>query len=223
MSLILQEIRKSYREPGGTVLPILNIRRFELASGEQMALLGPSGGGKTTLLNVIAGITTPDSGSVVIDGVDIAKLHEVGRDRFRSKKIGFVFQTFNLLAAFTALENVLVGMSFAGLGGNKKRAEELLKHVGLGHRLHHRPAQMSVGEQQRVAVARALANQPSLVLADEPTANVDPANQQTILDLIRANCRERGVSLLVVTHSLEAAGQFDRVDKLSEFNHPRAA
>jgi putative ABC transport system ATP-binding protein len=113
MSLILQDVKKSYREPGGTVLPILNIARFELADGEQMALLGPSGGGKTTLLNVISGITAPDSGSVTIDGVDIAKLHEVGRDRFRARKIGFVFQTFNLLPAFTALENVLVGMTFA--------------------------------------------------------------------------------------------------------------
>ena len=152
MSLILQDVKKSYREPGGTVLPILNIARFELADGEQMALLGPSGGGKTTLLNVISGITAPDSGSVTIDGVDIAKLHEVGRDRFRARKIGFVFQTFNLLPAFTALENVLVGMTFAGLGGDRGRAGHLLERVGLGHRLHHRPPQMSVGEQQRVAV-----------------------------------------------------------------------
>ncbi|HBH53773.1 MAG TPA: ABC transporter ATP-binding protein [Planctomycetaceae bacterium] len=221
MSLILQDVKKSYREPGGTVLPILNIARFELADGEQMALLGPSGGGKTTLLNVISGITAPDSGSVLIDGVDLAKLHEVGRDRFRARKIGFVFQTFNLLPAFTALENVLVGMTFAGQGADRSRAVHLLERVGLAHRLHHRPPQMSVGEQQRVAVARALANRPSLVLADEPTANVDPSNQQNILDLIRESCREGGVSLLMVTHSLEAAGQFDRVNKLTEFNHPR--
>jgi putative ABC transport system ATP-binding protein len=158
---------------------------------------------------------------VTIDGVDLAKLHEVGRDRFRARKIGFVFQTFNLLPAFTALENVLVGMTFAGQGADRARATHLLERVGLAHRMHHRPPQMSVGEQQRVAVARALANRPSLVLADEPTANVDPSNQQNILDLIRESCREGGVSLLMVTHSLEAAGQFDRVNKLTDFNHPR--
>src|SRR6185369_2732296 len=167
MSLSLKDVRKSYREPDGTLLPILNVRSFDLAAGEQVALIGPSGGGKTTLLNVIAGITIPDFGSVTIDGTDIARLHEVRRDRFRAQKIGFVFQTFNLLKAFSALENVLLGMSFSGKGADRNRAEELLGLVGLTHRLHHRPSQLSVGEQQRVAVARSLANRPSLLLADE--------------------------------------------------------
>ena len=223
MSLVLKDVRKSYREPDGRALPILNIANFALQSGEQAALLGPSGGGKTTLLNVIAGITMPDSGSVKIDDIDVTRLHEVGRDRLRAQKIGFVFQTFNLLPAFTALENVLLGMSFSGKKVDRRRAEELLDKVGLSHRLHHRPMKMSVGEQQRVAVARSLANRPSLLLADEPTANVDVKNQQTILDLICGACRENNVSLLMVTHSLEVAGRFERVEKLQEFNRPEAA
>lgn len=223
MSLILKNVRKSYREPDGKPLPILDIAEFQVQSAEQVALVGPSGGGKTTLLNVISGITLPDSGSVVIDGIDIARLHEVGRDRFRAQKVGFVFQTFNLLAAFTALENVLLGMSFSGKKVDRKRALELLEHVGLSHRLHHRPGMLSVGERQRVAVARALANHPSLLLADEPTANVDVKNQQTILQLIRDACTENQVSLLLVTHSVEAASQFSRVEKLSEFNRAEAA
>jgi ABC-type lipoprotein export system ATPase subunit len=220
VSLVLKDVRKSYREPDGTALPILDIGEFALQSGEQVALLGPSGGGKTTLLNVISGITMPDAGSVTIDGIDITRLHEVGRDRFRAQKIGFVFQTFNLLPAFTALENVLLGMSFSGKPVDRRRAEDLLGKVGLAHRLHHRPPRMSVGEQQRVAVARSLANRPSLLLADEPTANVDVKNQQTILDLVCQACRENNVSLLMVTHSLEVAGRFSRIDKLADFNRP---
>ena len=223
MSLVLKDVRKSYREPDGNTLPILNIAEFSLQSGEQTALLGRSGGGKTTLLNVISGITVPDSGSVLIDNIDVARLHEVRRDRFRAQKIGFVFQTFNLLPAFTALENVLLGMSFSGKRVDRKRAIDLLDKVGLSHRLHHRPTRMSVGEQQRVAVARALANRPSLLLADEPTANVDVKNQQTILDLICNSCRENNVSLLMVTHSPEVAGRFERVERLEDFNRPEAA
>lgn len=223
MSLALKDVRKSYRELDGTLLPILNIKSFELQTGEQVALLGPSGGGKTTLLNVISGISLPDSGTITIDGTEITRLHEVQRDRFRAQRIGVVFQTFNLLSAFTALENVLLGMSFSGKRADSKRAEELLNQVGLGHRLHHRPAMLSVGEQQRVAVARSLANNPSLLLADEPTANVDVANQQTILKLIREACTQYQVALLMVTHSLEVAGQFQRIDRLSDFNKPGAA
>ena len=220
MSLLLESIRKSYREPGGRRIPVLGIERFEMKQGEQVALLGSSGGGKTTLLNIISGILTPDSGRVLVDGRDIAAMQEVGRDHFRAAKIGIVFQTFNLLPAFTALENVLLGMSFSGKGVDKTFAKQLLERVGLGHRLNHSPQQMSVGEQQRVAVARSLANKPVLLLADEPTANVDPANQQLILDLIRDTCRDNNVTLLMVTHSLEVAGTFKRVEKLQDFNRP---
>jgi len=217
MSLELLQVRKSYREPGGGLLPVLNIDAFSIAQGEQAVLLGQSGGGKTTLLNIISGITTPDEGQVVIDGVDVTRLIEPARDRFRAERIGFVFQTFHLLPAFTALENVLLGMSFAGRT-NRAYARQLLERVGLGKRLSHRPSQLSVGEQQRVSVARALANRPRLMLADEPTASVDLANQTNILALIRETCREHDVSLLLVTHSPEVSSQFERVENLHDFN-----
>jgi ABC-type lipoprotein export system ATPase subunit len=220
MSLQLRNVTKTYREPGGGRLPVLNIASFELAAGEQAVLVGSSGGGKTTLLNIIAGITSADSGEVKIDGTDLSKLPEAARDRFRAERIGYVFQTFNLLPAFTALENVLLGMSFGGQRADRAHAIKLLERVGLNHRLHHKPAQMSVGEQQRTSVARALANTPRLLLADEPTANVDAANQQTVLDLLRDSCRENKVSLLLVTHAPEVASQFDRVEKLADFNKP---
>ena len=218
MSLLLENISKNYREPDGGSLPVLEIERFELIRGEQVALVGASGGGKTTLLNVISGITTPDSGRVVIDDTVVTGMPEPIRDRFRAERIGFVYQTFNLLPAFTALENVLLGMSFSRGRVDRDRALQLLDSVGLSHRLEHRPGQLSVGEQQRVAVARALANRPSLLLADEPTANVDLSNQQTILDLIRSACTADNVSLLLVTHSISVAEQFDRIERLEEFN-----
>lgn len=223
MSLLLEKVRKSYREPNGNLLPVLGIDHYELAQGEQAALVGSSGGGKTTLLNVLSGILAPDSGKVIIDAKDIAGLHEVVRDRFRAAKIGFVFQTFNLLPAFTALENVLLGMSFSGRGIDKDFAVSLLERVGLGKRLNHLPQRMSVGEQQRVSVARSLANKPVLLLADEPTANVDPANQDLILNLIKDTCTENKVTLLMVTHAMEVANTFSRIDKLQDFNNPELA
>jgi putative ABC transport system ATP-binding protein len=180
--------------------------------------MGKSGSGKTTLLHVISGIGRPDDGVVRIDGCDIARLSEAGRDRFRADKIGYVFQTFNLLSGFSALENVLLGMSFAGGRADPSRARQLLDRVGLSHRLTHRPAMLSVGEQQRVAVARALANRPRLLLADEPTANVDSGHQQQIINLLREACQEEKVTLLIVTHTGEVAEQFPRVDRLEDFN-----
>jgi len=223
MSLKLENVRKSYRDPDGKPLPVLGIESYELSQGEQAALVGSSGGGKTTLLNVISGILAPDTGRVVVNGTDIAPLAEVVRDRFRAEKIGFVFQTFNLLSGFTALENVLLGMTFARGRTDRAFAESLLERVGLKDRQHHRPGRLSVGEQQRVSVARSLANRPALLLADEPTANVDPANQDLILSLIRDTCSENNVTLLMVTHATEVAEKFDRVDRLQDFNHPEAA
>jgi putative ABC transport system ATP-binding protein len=216
--LLLKDIRKSFREPDGSPLPILDIADFRVAAGEQMVLVGKSGSGKTTLLHIIAGISRPDSGTVQIDGLEITRLPEAIRDRFRANKLGYVFQTFNLLAAFSALENVMLGMAFGQGGADASRAQALLERVGLGHRLHHKPAMLSVGEQQRVAVARAMANRPKLLLADEPTANVDAAHQQQIIDLIRQTCREENVSLVLVTHTPEVAAQFERVQKLEELN-----
>jgi putative ABC transport system ATP-binding protein len=216
--LQLRNVKKTYTEPDGSPLPILDIPQFSVANNEQMVLVGKSGSGKTTLLHVIAGITRADSGEIVIDGINLAGLSEAGVDKVRAAKIGYVFQTFNLLPGFSAFENVLLGMTFARGRKDPARARQLLDRVGLGHRLTHKPGALSVGEQQRVAVARALANRPSLLLADEPTANIDPKNQQKIIELIRDTCREEGVSLIIVTHSTEVAGQFQRVDRLEEIN-----
>ncbi len=216
--LALENVRKAYIEPGGQPLPILDIERLAIDRGEQVVLRGRSGCGKTTLLNCIAGLTTVDSGSIAINGHDVTKLPEANRDRFRAGHIGFVFQTFNLLPAFTALENVLLGMAFSGGRPNVDRARQLLGLVGLDHRLTHKPRALSVGEQQRVAVARALANSPVLLLADEPTANVDPAHQQQIIDLLRDACRREKIAMLLVTHASEVANQFDRVEYLEQVN-----
>lgn len=216
--LVLEGVKKSYLEANGDILPILDIEKFHVSQAEQMVLVGRSGCGKTTLLHIIAGIARADAGSIRIDNVEVSQLSEAGRDRYRAIKLGYVFQTFNLLPAFTALENVLLGMTFARGKKDSPRAHQLLDRVGLGSRASHKPAAMSVGEQQRVAVARALANRPRLLLADEPTANVDPANQQMIIDLIRETCREEDIALVLVTHSTEVASQFDRVDRLEDVN-----
>jgi putative ABC transport system ATP-binding protein len=191
---------------------------FALAEGEQCALEGQSGSGKSTLLHVISGIMRPDAGRVTIDGVDITRLDEARRDRVRADKLGLVFQQFNLLPGFTALENVLVAMSFGSGRPDRWRAADLLAAVGLSHRLHHKPAELSIGQQQRVAVARALANRPRAILADEPTASVDAAHQRQVIDLVRGTCTEQGVALLLVTHDPAVAAQFPRRLRLEDFN-----
>ena len=216
--LEIKNLKKSYSLPDGGDLSILDIPQWSVDAGEQVVVVGASGCGKTTLLHIIAGILRPTAGHVLIDGWDTPILTEAERDQFRARRIGYVFQTFNLLQGFTALENVMLGMTFAGDRTDKNRARELLEKVGLGHRFHHRPAHLSVGEQQRVSVARALANKPKLVLADEPTANVDVGNQQQVIDMLRNTCEDEGVSLILVTHAPQVAAQFSRVDKLAEIN-----
>ncbi|MBL8888567.1 MAG: ABC transporter ATP-binding protein [Planctomycetaceae bacterium] len=216
--LLLENVVKTYRQGDGRSLKVLDLPSYRMDAGEQVVLLGPSGCGKTTTLHVIAGIIAPDSGRVVVDGLDLTTFSQPGRDRVRANKLGYVFQTFNLLKGFTALENVILGMTFSNRKIDRQRAVELLELVGLGHRLHHKPNKMSVGEQQRTAVARALANRPKLILADEPTANVDPANQQVVVDLLRESCRRENIALLMVTHNMEVAAQFDRVDNLAQLN-----
>jgi putative ABC transport system ATP-binding protein len=203
-------------------LPILDIPRFEMAAGEQVVIRGRSGGGKTTFLNAIAGLVTVDAGRIVVSGTEVTRLPEVARDRFRARQIGFVFQTFNLLAGFTALENVLLGMTFTHQPNDPRRAKQLLERVGLGQRLTHKPAALSVGEQQRVAVARALVNRPVMLLADEPTANIDPAHQQQVVDLLREVCQAENVAMLLVTHAPEVSEQFARVEQLDEINRVMA-
>lgn len=216
--LQLDQLVKSFRLPDGKQLAVLDIPHFSIAPAEQVILVGESGGGKTTLLHCIAGIMQPSSGTIMLDGVDLTRLSEAGRDRVRAAKIGYVFQTFNLLPGFTALENVRLGMTFGDGKHDLDRARSLLSRVGLSDREHHKPAQLSVGQQQRVAVARALANRPKLLLADEPTANIDPQNQQRIIDLIRETCQEEGVAILLVTHSTHVAEQFSRVERLETLN-----
>ena len=216
--LLLENVKKSFVEPNGDLLPVLDIDHFDVDVGEQMVIVGRSGCGKTTLLHVISGISRADEGIVTVDGIQIGSLAESVRDRFRADTIGYVFQTFNLLPGFSALENVMLGMTFARGRRDTGRARRLLDRMGLSHRLSHKPGTMSVGEQQRVAVARALANRPKLLLADEPTANVDPGNQQQVVDLIRETCEEENVALLLVTHAPEVAHQFQRIDRLEEIN-----
>lgn len=191
-------------------------KEFHASPGTHMALWGPSGCGKTTMLNLIGGLLRPDEGTITVNGREIQGMREVETDQFRAENVGFVFQTFNLLGPFSALQNVMLGMRFSdSLPSSqwKGRAVELLERVGLGHRLHSKPATLSVGERQRVAIARALANNQKLVLADEPTGSLDPKTSEEVMDLLLELCRENDVTLLLVTHEREIAGrlaeQFD--------------
>lgn len=210
-------LRVAFRAPVVADEPILDVPSLTLEEGEEVALRGPSGSGKTTLLHCIAGILRPDAGRVVLDGVDLATLSESARDALRARAIGYVFQDFHLLPGFTAIENVVLGMAF-GPGADAGRARALLERLGLGDRLRHRPHQLSKGQQQRVAVARAVAAGPRLVLADEPTGNLDARRSGEALALLREVCREEGAALLVVSHEPEVIAAFDRTLELSELN-----
>lgn len=215
--LEISDLRKSYTSPGGESSLVIDIPRFSLERGEQIALRGESGSGKTTLLNLIAGILKADGGQILIEGEDMCSLPESGRDRLRAGNIGYIFQTFNLLQGYTALENVMLGMMFGG-GADKEFALSILGRVGLEDRIDHKPAQLSVGQQQRAALARALANRPRLVLADEPTGNLDVKNAGIAVDLIREICGESGASLLLVSHDRNVLDKFERVETLSGIN-----
>ena len=218
MSLLeISQLKKSFAAPGGSMHLVIDIPEFSLAERAQVALSGESGLGKTTLLHLIAGILKPDAGTIKLAGREVSSLGEPERDRLRATTLGYIFQTFNLLPAFTCLENVLLGMSF-GPGVDRPFAEALLRRVGLGDRLRHYPRQLSTGQQQRVAVARALANRPKLVLADEPTGNLDHANAREALKLIREACAENNAALLLVSHDREVLAQFDTVFELSKIN-----
>ncbi len=221
MSLHVEGLKRQFVAPDGSAVPVIDVPALQLADNEQVALTGTSGLGKTTLLHLLSGILTPDSGSVVyqFNGLrtDIARLPESARDVFRGRHIGYVFQTHHLLPAFTALENVLLGMSFGGKH-DKAWATHLLERVGLAQRLSFKPAKLSVGQQQRVAVARAMANRPAVVLADEPTGALDSVNAQSVLSLIRDLCTEVNATLLLVTHDKAIAAQLPRVMDLAAVN-----
>ncbi len=226
MGLTIRSLKKDFIAPDGARAPVVEVEHLDLRGGEQAALMGSSGSGKTTLLHLIAGILPVDSGHIihtVRDGetrleVDITSLGEASRDVFRGRYIGYIFQTHHLLAGFTALENILIGMSFTGRKHDHAWATHLLERVGLADRQHYRPAKLSVGQRQRVAAARALANRPALVLADEPTGALDARNAQQVLDLIRGLCDEVKSTLLLVTHDPQIAGQLQRTLLLSEIN-----
>jgi putative ABC transport system ATP-binding protein len=219
--LSVTNLTKSFLSPEGELVQIVNVPTFSLAAQEHLALRGESGSGKTTFLHLIAGILTANGGSVTIDGVEMTALSEPKRDRLRAEKLGYIFQTFNLLQGYTVLENVVLGMSFGPRGADRVHAREVLERVGLGQRLNHFPHQLSTGQQQRVAVARALANRPRLVLADEPTGNLDRKHAREALALIREVCREQKAALLFVSHDEEALGQFDAPWDFAEVNQAR--
>jgi putative ABC transport system ATP-binding protein len=200
----LRDVSKTVRS-GSEPLTILHPLSFTITRGQFVAVVGPSGSGKSTLLGLISGLDAPTSGSVLIEGVDITRLDEDALARLRGEKIGFVFQFFHLIPSLTAYENVAVPMEIAGAADPRRRAEQLLEEVGLTGRAHHYPTQLSGGEQQRVALARALANDPPIVLADEPTGNLDTANGRHIMGLLRAIHEKRGTTVVLVTHDAELA------------------
>lgn len=218
MLLNVENLVKTFSSPDGGEHRVVDIKLFQLKTEEQTALCGESGSGKTTFLHLIAGILKADSGTIQINGATMSQLGEAGRDRLRAKSLGYIFQTFNLLQGYTCLENVLLGMTF-GAGTNRSFAEQLLKRVGLGLRINYYPRQLSVGQQQRVAVARALANRPKLVLADEPTGNLDATNAGDALRLIREACRENEAALLLVSHDRAVLGEFENQIDLRDLNH----
>jgi putative ABC transport system ATP-binding protein len=194
---------------GSEPLTILHPLTTSIERGRFVAIVGPSGSGKSTLLGLLAGLDAPTTGSVIIDGVDITALGEDDLARLRGEKIGFVFQFFHLIPSLTAFENVAVPMEIRGTPNAAARARTLLEEVGLTGRAHHYPSQLSGGEQQRVALARALANDPPILLADEPTGNLDSANGRHIMDLLRTSHRARQTTLILVTHDQELAAMAD--------------
>ncbi len=199
---------------GASRVEILKNISLDIAKGEAVALVGPSGSGKSTLLMTMAGLERPDSGQIRIQGTALDTLSEDGLALFRGKTIGIVFQSFHLIPTMTALENVAVPLELAGRTDAYSRAKAELARVGLSTRLHHMPAQLSGGEQQRVAIARALAPDPAILVADEPTGNLDEANGRAIIELIFALRAERGATLVLVTHDADLAGHCDRQIRL---------
>jgi putative ABC transport system ATP-binding protein len=196
-------------QSGDHPLTILHPLDYSIAKGQFVAIVGPSGSGKSTLLGLLAGLDAPSTGEIVIDGTDITRLDEDALARLRGEKIGFVFQFFHLVPSLTAVENISVPMEIAGRRDAMSRARQLIAEVGLADRAHHYPSQLSGGEQQRIAIARALANDPPIVLADEPTGNLDSATGRIILDLLMNVRRTRGATLVLVTHDAELAALAD--------------
>ena len=210
-----RSLGRTYRS-GGRDLTVLKDISFRVDPGGFLAILGPSGSGKTTLLGLLAGLDRPTTGTVLIDSQDLGSLSEDQRARVRSEKIGFVFQTFQLIPTLTAQENVQVPLELRGETDAGARARDLLRRVGLGGREHHYPAQLSGGEQQRVAVARGFSSRPKLLFADEPTGNLDAATGATIIDLMVELNRDLGTTMVLVTHDLDLASRAHRTIRLAD-------
>ncbi|HEX7119767.1 MAG TPA: ABC transporter ATP-binding protein [Longimicrobiales bacterium] len=218
MMIVAEGLAKRYRS-GAREVSVLEGVDFTVEPEEFVAVVGPSGSGKTTLLGLLAGLDRPTAGRVRLDGIDLGALDEDGRARLRAEKVGFVFQTFQLLPTLTALENVMLPLELAGAAGDgrvRARAESLLERVGLAGRMDHYPAQLSGGEQQRVALARAFVNQPRVLFADEPTGNLDSATGEPIIALIEELNREAGTTVVLVTHDPLLAARASRVIRLGD-------
>jgi putative ABC transport system ATP-binding protein len=213
--LVARELTKEYLS-GGRPLAVLRDVSFGVPQGAFVAIVGPSGSGKTTLLGLLAGLDVPSRGTVLLDGVDMGALNEDARARLRGEKVGFVFQSFQLIPTLTAMENVQVPLELRGIPDAAPRARELLERVGLKGRGHHFPAQLSGGEQQRVAIARAFVNAPRILFADEPTGNLDAATGARIVELLESLNRESGATIVLVTHDLNLAARAQRVIRLAD-------
>lgn len=215
--IALREVQKSYQR-GQHIVPVLSDITFDICKGEFLALMGPSGSGKSTLLNLIAGIDQPDQGSIIMGNKDITQLSESELADWRAANVGFIFQFYNLMPVLTALENVALPLSLTRLGRHErmKRARMVLNLVGLGDRTEHYPAQLSGGQQQRVAIARAIVTHPTLLVADEPTGDLDRQSADEILLLMQRLNREMGVTIVMVTHDRRAAGHSKAIIELDK-------
>jgi putative ABC transport system ATP-binding protein len=213
--LIAQEVTREYKS-GDQNLAVLKDVSFSIPQGAFVAIVGPSGSGKTTLLGLLAGLDTPTRGKVILDGHDLTTMSENERARLRGEKVGFVFQTFQLIPTLTARENIQVPLELQGSDGAPDRARELLERVGLEQRGHHFPTQLSGGEQQRVALARAFANSPRILFADEPTGNLDAASGVRVFDLLASLNRDSGSTIVLVTHDAGLAARAGRVIRLND-------
>jgi putative ABC transport system ATP-binding protein len=213
--LVARELTKEYQS-GTSTLAVLRDVTFDIPQGAFVAIVGPSGSGKTTLLGLLAGLDQPSRGSVVLDGVDLTRLDEDARAKLRGEKVGFIFQSFQLIPTLTAAENVQVPMELRGTPDATERARDLLTRIGLGDRTGHFPQQLSGGEQQRVAIARAFANEPRILFADEPTGNLDGATGARIVALLDQLNRESGATVVIVTHDLALAEHAQRVIRLRD-------
>jgi putative ABC transport system ATP-binding protein len=211
----IEDVKKIYRM-GDVEVPALNGVSFNIEEGEMVAIIGPSGSGKSTLMNIIGCLDTPTSGKYILDNVDVSELNDDQQANIRNKKIGFVFQQFNLLPRTQAIDQVELPLVYSGAKDRRKRAMEALAAVGLGDRIHHRPNELSGGQQQRVAIARSLVSNPSIILADEPTGNLDSKSGTDILNIFKTLNRDKGMTVILVTHDPNIAAQANRRIRVSD-------